>query len=331
MKFLLIFFSFLCMSSITVFGQEKDVNDFGKKLARTILEKDSNAFKDCILPKRAILENFHQELAPSLEKEEVRGYLEEIDTMYEQMSALFAFNFNSLCFKVETFNLDLSEVHFQIYESQKDLLDTSILSVHGTIDSDKFPHFIFYVTKYRDELYLAIPILTISEKNSLEERDAFRDGELSSNENGDLVCEGSFDLNNKESTPSAILKCVLNSPLTIGVVESSSALEESSIEYIRGEWEHNYYVNHSKDYAGSVSFRYEFRISEGVINYRYYDYAHSGDDSEFNSVGILPHEFDSSLAKVFTKDQFGEILNDIKLNLFFAVRKTKEYVDKCLE
>jgi len=195
---------------------------------------------------------------------------------------------------------------------------------------NQFKHFTFYLTKYKNKLYLGNHLINISEVNKFEEREELKKVALSADENGYILCKGKIHLDTNSATKKEILDCILSSPITIGVEDHSSLQENNSpFESVSGKWEYTYYVNDDESFAGIIEFKYQFTIYDGYIDYKYYNFIHSKDDSEFESIGKLPLEFNDAVSKVFTQTQYKEITEDLFLNQILAVKRTKNYTNKC--
>ena len=331
MKYILLFT--LLFGFNTVFSQEKDYEILGKALAESIVKNDSVAFYNLVLPKEAAVEFFKSMAGDQLSPENLEMATESILANYEEIvSATFALSFFNLTTKAEIFDLDLSEVNYEVVETDdtKDL--PNVVAIHGSIDHYKFPHFTFYAIDFEDQLYLASHLISISETDAFKVRESLKKVELSADENGFVICKGIIQLEDSKAPKKEILNCLLATPIVIGLQESSEYSEEvTDNEYIRGQWEYGYYVNNTTDFAGRVSFKYEFIISDGIINYRYYDFTHDKGSSEFDSIGKLPFEINDTVLKVFTNKQYQEIMGDVRFNHVANIKRLKEFADKCFK
>ncbi|MGJ8666674.1 MAG: hypothetical protein ACSHW7_09930 [Patiriisocius sp.] len=147
-----------------------------------------------------------------------------------------------------------------------------------------------------------------------------------------IICNGRIELDSNIASKNEILNCILNSPTTIGVVDYSRTKDENSkMCFVKGKWQYSYYINSGETSAGTVEFKYQFNISDGYIDYNYYDFIHTKDDSDFESIGFLPYKFNGKVSKVFTEKQFEEIVGEIFLNQLLAIKRTKKYTDKCFK
>lgn len=313
--------------------QERNFEILGKELAEAIIKKDTVSFYSLILPKEAIIEKFKTEAEGKLKREEIDSAIKNINENYTDIiSSTFGLSFFNLTTKTDIFNLDLLKVNYKIVETEETKIDTTILAIQGAIDHNKFTHFTFYASEFKEKLYLASHLINISEVNKFEERASLKKVELSADKNGNLIAQGKIELDNMNAPKKDILNCILNSPITIGVKENSKSSDNpNDFEFIKGQWQYTYYVNNSSDFAGMVEFKYEFKISDGIIDYKYYDFTHSKDDSEFKSIGILPYEVNETVLKVFNEKQYQEIIGDIYLNQVLAIKRTKQFTDKCFK
>ncbi|WP_157957256.1 hypothetical protein [Winogradskyella tangerina] len=331
MKYLLLFT--LLFGLNVSFGQDKDYEILGKALAESIVKNDSLAFYNLILPKEAAVEFFKSMAGDQLSAANLEMATESILANYEEIvTSTFALSFFNLTTKAEIFDLDLSDVNYEVVETNdtKDL--PNVMAIHGSVDHHKFPHFTFYAIDFEDQLYLASHLISISETDAFKVRESLKKVDLSADENGYVICQGILQLEDQNAPKKEILNCLLATPIVIGLQESSEDTDEAiDKEYIRGKWEYGYYVNNTTDLAGRVSFKYEFIISDGVINYRYYDFTHDKGSSEFNSIGKLPFEINDAVLKVFTNKQYREIMGDIRFNHVANIKRLKEFADKCFK
>ncbi len=314
-------------------AQQNKIQSFGNRLAESILKKDSIAFQKLILPKEAVIEGIKTGFTFKLSKEEINSALENINTHYDQMiHSIFDLKFLNLTTKTEIFKLDLRNVDYKIVETEETKKDTSLIAVHGAIHHEKFPHFTFYLTNFEDKLYLARHEINISEVNKFEERQKLKKVQPSSDDNGNLVFKGRINLDNALAPKKEILDCILNSIVTIGVEDSSlSSKSDSHHEYINGKWQYTYYVDDTSLFAGLIEFKYEFKIFDGYIDYTYYDFIHIKDDSEFESLGQLPLKINENILKVFTQEQYKEIVTDIYTNQVLAIKRTMRFTNECFK
>lgn len=325
---LLLFFVFGINYS---FCQEKNFETLGKELATSIVENDSISFFSLILPKEGVIQMFKEGAKGKLKDEEVEIAIKNINENYRDIvSSTYGLSFFNLTTKADIFNLNLKEIKYEVVETEETKNIKNTLAVQGKINHNKFSYFTFYASEYKGEMYLASHQIYLSEINKLEEKKELKKVELLADEKGSLISQGRIDLNDTNAPKKEILNCILNSPIIIGVKENSvSSDNTNNFEFIRGQWQYTYYVNNSSDFAGLVEFKYEFKISDGTINYKYYDFKHFKDVSEFESIGILPYEINAKVLDVFNEKQYGEIISDIYLNQVLAIKRTKQYTDKC--
>lgn len=331
MKYLLLITFFLGIN--LGYCQEKDFEILGNELAEAIIKNDSVSFYSLILPKEAIIEKFKIQAEGKLKNEAIESAIKNINKNYNDViSSTFGLSFFNLTTKAEIFNLDLLNIKYRVVEIEETKNDSSIIAIQGNINHNKFSHFTFYAAEFKEKLYLASHLIQISEVNKFEERQNLKKVKLSADVNGNLITVGRIELDNINATKKDIQKCILNSPITIGVKEYSEFLSNTSdFEFIKGQWQYSYYINNSSDFAGIVEFKYEFKISDGIIDYKYYDFNHFKDDSEYKSIGLLPYEINETVLEVFDKKQYKEIIGDIYLNQVLAIKRTKQFTDKCFE
>lgn len=333
MKYKNTFFYLFLLIASNIYSQNKEIEIFGNLLTESIMKNDSTSFQSLILPKEAIIEKFKSKIPKDLSKEEIESAIKNINENYDEYrSYSYGLSFLNLTNKTGIFNLDLNSIKYDIVEIEETKKDTSFIAIHGTINHEKFSHFTFIVSNFNGKLYLASHLINISEVNKFEERKNLKKVILSSDEKGNLIAKGKIELENKTASKEEILDCILNSSMTIGIEETSKTVNNKlDFEFIKGKWQYTYYVNNSSDFAGIVEFKYEFKIFNGNIDYRYYDFIHYKDDSEFKSIGQLPFEITESILNVFTKEQYNTIISDIYMNQVLAIKRTKQYTDKCFE
>ena len=317
-----IVFMFLLFTN-DLYAQQKELQTFGEILAESIMQKDSATFYSLVLPKEAVIERTKAELNTSqLSEEEIEVKLKNIQDKYDQaLSTIFKMAFFNLTTKVKLFQVDLKNVKYDIFEPEEAPKDTSILAIHGDVNHETLKHLTFYVKEYKRKLYFASYKIFLSKKNLFEKKEKLKKADFSSDENGNLIFKGSLVLNDTTTPQKEILHCILNSPTLVGVEESSDTQDESStLEYIKGQWDYTYYVNNTTGYAGVIAFKYEYNISDGKVDYLYYDFIHVQDESEFESIGQLPFEVNEKILDVFTREQYAEIFRDLRTNQFAALR-----------
>lgn len=84
-------------------------------------------------------------------------------------------------------------------------------------------------------------------------------------------------------------------------------------------------VNDYKSEAGNISFKFSYKIKEGMIAYKFYDFKHDGEGTAFYSIGNIPEKWNHEVGKIFTEKQYSEIMTDVYLNSANAVRLIKKY------
>lgn len=123
--------------------------------------------------------------------------------------------------------------------------------------------------------------------------------------------------------------CISTSAMIQGI-ESKTESEEAAIDssFVKGAYAFSYYVDDYGASAGEVKFQFEYIIKEGVIAYQLYDFEHHQSESKFESVGILPTDWNEKVKASFTKKQYAEIMTDLKMNVANAIRMINKYCVK---
>ncbi|WP_299888477.1 hypothetical protein [uncultured Lacinutrix sp.] len=151
---------------------------------------------------------------------------------------------------------------------------------------------------------------------------------ISSNDKfGNLQFIGNINTENKSNYD--LSECISTSAMIMGI-ESKTESKEAAIEssFVKGEYSYSYYVNDYEASAGEVQFKFEYTIKKGAIAYKLYDFEHLKSDSEFESIGILPNEWNEKVKASFTKKQYAEIMTDLRLNVANAIRMINKYCTK---
>jgi hypothetical protein len=135
---------------------------------------------------------------------------------------------------------------------------------------------------------------------------------------GKIVVKGKSNLE--------IANCIANSAMIVGVT-SYSELESECIEscYVKGRYAYSYYVNDYGSKAGSISFKYEYKIINNIISYSFNEFIHDGTGTQFKSIGNIPEKWNQEVGEIFTEKQYTEIMNDLFINYTNAIRMIKKY------
>lgn len=132
----------------------------------------------------------------------------------------------------------------------------------------------------------------------------------------DTASESNFELS----------ECISASALIFGI-ESKTESVENGIDssFVKGGYSYSYYVDDYESSAGEVKFKFEYIIKNGNISYRFWDFEHEKSGSEFESIGLLPRDWNEKIKETFTKKQYTEIKTDIRLNVSNAIRMITKY------
>lgn len=141
----------------------------------------------------------------------------------------------------------------------------------------------------------------------------------SSDESGKLQFTGNIGAKGKKNYD--LSECISTSAMIEGVEFKTESIEKAvESSYVKGTYSFSYYVDDYGESAGEVKFKFEYLIANEEINYRLFDFKHEKSDSNFESIGILPYEWDEKVKASFTKKQYAEIMTDLKLNVVNAIR-----------
>jgi len=322
--------SIILLLTLTLsFGQNKSIQILGNNLAESISKNDTLLFKKLILPKESVINKFKDEYSSKMSNEELKNTIKQIEESYsETVKTLFLTKFMILTTKIDIFKVNFENIKYNVVGTDNTVPSLDLTLIHSNLNHETLKHFTFMVSKFNDHWYLASPTINISENNKFEEAKALKKVTLSEDENGNLISEGIIILEKENANQNNILSCILNSPVIIGVEESSNDPDKGF--YLNGKWEYTSYVDGTSTIVGIVEFKYEYKISNGSIHYKYFDYIHRKEDSNFQSIGQLPKKFNKKISDVFDENQYNEMLFDIHLNLRNAVKNCKSYVDKCI-
>jgi len=146
----------------------------------------------------------------------------------------------------------------------------------------------------------------------------------SSDDSGNLQFTGVTKVVDKSNFE--LSECIAHLALIVGIESKTEKLESSKdSSFVRGKYAYSYYVDHYESPAGEVKFKYEYIIKNGQVQYRFYDFEHEQASSKFKTIGLLPKTWNKKIQATFTKDQYGEIMTDIKLNIAHALRMIDKY------
>jgi len=149
-------------------------------------------------------------------------------------------------------------------------------------------------------------------------------GQTLNKENKNLEFKGEIKTHNASDLD--LVDCIVNSSTLMGVTSySNSEAEDKEPASVIGDYGYTYYVDDYEKLAGYVSFKYKFDINKGLISYIFYDFEHDGEDTEFESLGLLTTSWNEGNTKVFTENQYLEILKDIVGNTVNVIRMIKSY------
>jgi len=274
-----------------------------------------------------------EKLSSNLSEEQLEKIKISLDEDYDNFTAelsRFAYQLNE--HKFELTDLDLTGIEYEKVKVE-DPDGMGIWGVHGVINNEYFRHITFKIREYEEEIYLADFMIGISEDNPFETRNAINDVKLSSNEDGFVFSNGTVHLNKSAGTKE-ILNCMIDSPfIFVGIEESSKDLpkEETDYDYLKGKWSFSFYINNVDIYVGEVEWKFEIKVFPDHIEYLYFDFIHSKATSEYKSIGMLPLEPNEAVLKVFSKEEYQQIIDYVLYNQKMFVGKMKKFTDKCFE
>ena len=146
----------------------------------------------------------------------------------------------------------------------------------------------------------------------------------SADSSGNLQFIGILKVADKSN--SELSECISSSAMIMGV-DSKTESDNESLDsaFVKGSYSYSYYVNNYEVPAGDVMYKFEYVIRDGQINYRLYDFEHEKSDSKFESIGLLPNDWNEKVKDSFSKKQYAEVMTDIKLNVANNIRLIKKY------
>ncbi|WP_299276978.1 hypothetical protein [uncultured Psychroserpens sp.] len=312
-------------------SQEKVYEALGNAIFESAVANDTIAFKSLIVPEQFYVKMVKKLCETECTDEQLKQALTRVPEMYKGLvEGSFMMTFFSLTSKIQIFELNSKNItNYQVLESTDKIeKDMGIQRVIATIDHSKHKYFSFGMVEYNGQYYVVDQLISISETNPYEKRAFIETVKLSANKEGHLESKGTYRIDS-ETADADLFQCFLDNMIMVGVTETEISEDDSKVSFVKGTWEFPYRVNKTDDYIGLIEFSFEFSIENGVFQYRYYNYVHNKDDSEYQSLGILPFTYNEEVAKVFNKINFSEILYDIEFNLKIALIRFKEAVDAC--
>nr|WP_321234235.1 hypothetical protein [uncultured Psychroserpens sp.] len=325
-----LFSTLFLILSFSVKAQERTYEKLGNLILESVKKNDASLFKSLIIPEEAVWENFKKMYASEWTKEEEQQAFLDLPKNYkESVESDFMAKFLIMVTKAETFKLSFDSMAYEIVDDN-DRFDKEmgVVRIYGTIGHPKFKYFSFGMINYKDKYYLVDTRVDISEVNKYSERNFLNNVILSENADGAIQSVGSLRLASHKSD-SELFQCVVDNLILFGVEEIYVSEVIGSPSFIKGQWQFPYRINNSEDYIGTISYNFEYSLDNGVLTYTYSNYMHEKDNSKYKSLGILPLEYSASISKVFTQNEYYELLYDTEINLKLAIKRLKQSVDKC--
>jgi len=138
-----------------------------------------------------------------------------------------------------------------------------------------------------------------------------------------ILFEGIIDAENKNNFD--ISECLSNSAMIMGIKSKTETIDQAKeSSFVKGQYSYSYYVNDYEAKAGDVEFKFEYIIKNAKIHFKIYDFIHTKGNSEFDSIGLLPMEWNAKIGKTFTKEQYNEIMGDLGFNALNSLRMIKK-------
>ena len=315
----------------TLSSQEKAHEALGAVIFESAVANDTIAFKSLIVPEQFYGEMIKKLCETECTDEQLKEALTKVPEMYKSLvEGPFMLTFFNLTSKIQIFELNAKDItKYQVLESTDNIERAmGIQRVIATIDHPKHKYFSFGMVEYKEQYYVVDQLVSISETNPYEKRAFIETVKLSETNEGHLESKGTYRIDS-EYPDADLFQCFLDNMIMVGVTETKISEDDSKPSFVRGTWEFPYRVNKTDDYIGLIEFSFEFSIENGVFHYRYYDYIHHKDNSEYQSLGKVPFRYNEDVAKVFNEINFREILYDIEFNLRIALIRFKEAVDAC--
>lgn len=320
----------VCLLPFSVISQEKSYERLGNLILESVRTSDTLLFKSLIIPEKAVWENFKKIYASKWTKEEAQQAQLDLPENYKKtVENDFMLKFSRMIAKAKQFNLNFNSVAFEL-SNENDRFDRQmgIVRVFGIIDHPKFKYFSFGMITYKGNYYLVDPRVDISEVNKFSERNFLNTVVMSSNSKGELQSVGTIKIASKKSD-SEVFQCITNSLTLFGVEDTHISDNNVSPSYIKGSWQFPYRINDSEDYIGIISYDFEYTLLKGVLTYHYSNYVHDKDDSDYEAIGVLSLKYNDTIARVFSQNEFYEMLYDTELNLKLAIKRLKQSTEVC--
>ncbi|MEL6672236.1 MAG: hypothetical protein AAFR61_08580 [Bacteroidota bacterium] len=100
--------------------------------------------------------------------------------------------------------------------------------------------------------------------------------------------------------------------------------------WVPGSWDYGFYINDEKD-AGSIAFTYRFAMIEGKAHFYFQDFVHDATGTEFGSLGpLIFRDTEESIAP-FTKEQYGQLLYNLRLNVVGLINSWYNSTKRCMD
>ena len=326
MKKILLFIFIIFISHNSIFGQGTSIQNTGEILSEAIAINDTTLFKTLILPKERFIALMQTTSYPEISKDTLAELIKRVELNYEKLfvqNYVSQFKYQSL--KVQKMGINMDSLQFNTVELSG--LDTSITAIQADLRDNTFKYFSFYVMQNQGKWYLANSQISISDLNPFVIINSQNGFKFSSDKNDNLILKGIVvydSLNPKEE----ILKCFSKFPLSMSVEKVSTKNKNSA--NISGKWTYSYYVDDNTVPIGSIEFSYEYTISNGWLEYHFYDFIHDKESYKLKSIGQLATEFNKKAEAVFTRKQYSEIMHDLELNMKNWIKILTKYSTKCL-
>ncbi|WP_460218683.1 hypothetical protein [Psychroserpens sp. MEBiC05023] len=319
--------SFVSYAGLT---QEKPYVALGNAILKSVETNDATLFKSLIIPEDAVWLNLKKMYASEWTKEEEKQvYLELPENYKSTVENDFMTKFSLMVTKTQTFKLNFDTVEYELLDDYNRFdKELGVVRVFGTVNHSKFKYFSFGMIGYKNKYYIVDPRVDITEVNKYSERDFLNNVTLSADVNGNLESMGSMSIQSSKND-AEVFQCLIDDLMLYGIEETKLVSDYSSASYIKGQWQFPYRINDSNDYIGMISYNFEYKLYKGVLYYKYSNYFHDQEESNYKSIGLLPLHYTEAISKVFTKNAYYEMLYDTEINLKHAIKKLKQSVDKC--
>ncbi|MEM7186165.1 MAG: hypothetical protein AAF466_05860 [Bacteroidota bacterium] len=320
----------LCVSLCT--AQPTSIDELGKAVTNALVANDSLQFYALAMPGEGMYEIFKAEMGSKMTEEQLATARKNMEKGYPELIRLsYGISFFTLTSKIGIFDLTFDDVVYEIQETKETREIENLVGVHGDIDHEKFKHITFYAYPYNGYWYLFSERVSITEENAFNTREELQTIQLSEDDDGYLQIEASFTLDGVKAPKSDRLSCLNTFPVNVGKTDISIGTSDNPELYLAGNWSFNYYVGPDDDPAGAISFDYRYTVEEDVINFRFSNFVHEQDDSEFASVGRLPRKANKQVLSSFSEVQYQEILYDVLMEARRGIRSRKNLVKRCLD